>query len=264
MRLVRIWGKIFKIFLNLEKHCTIQNQIRTVITNGKEITNESEISEQLSLFYKTLFQEKLSFCNNGLKTYLQSVSIPVLSKQKQDSSEGLITEKELLQALKSMENNKSPGNDGLSKEFYETFWNDIKTIFLSSVKKAYETDELSSSQRQAVIKPIEKKGRDKRFIKNWRPISLLNVDTKLISKALSERTKNVLPSIISENQTAYVKNRLISEGGRLIDDLLELSDTLKTDGFLITVDIEKAFDSVNHKFIIATLKKFGFGSSFIK
>ena len=62
-----------------------------------------------------------------------------------------------------------------------------------AVKRSYNIKQLSVSQRQAVIKLIEKKGRDKRFIKNWRPISLLNVDTKLISKALSERLKNVLP-----------------------------------------------------------------------
>ena len=111
---------------------------------------------------------------------------------------------------------------------------------------------------------MKKKGRDKRFIKNWRPIALLNVDTKLIPKALSERLKNVLPDIISENQTAYVNNRFISEGGRLINDLLEVCDTFNKKGYLVTIDIEKAFDSVNHVFLIAILEKFGFGKIFIE
>ena len=71
-------------------------------------------------------------------------------------------------------------------------------------------------QKQAVIKSIEKKGRDKGHIQNWRLISLLNVDVKLISKDLAERLKNVLLKIISTNQNAYVKNRCISEGGRPI------------------------------------------------
>ena len=65
-----------------------------------------------------------------------------------------------------MQNNKSPGNDGLSKEFYEIFWDDIKVSFLLSVKQSYTSKILSVSQRQAVIKLIEKKGRDKRFIEN--------------------------------------------------------------------------------------------------
>ena len=79
-----------------------------------------------------------------------------------------------------MQNNKSPGNDGLTKEFYETFWNEIKNPFMNSIMEAIEKKKLSTSQRKAVIKLIEKKERDKRFIKNWRPISLLNVDCKII------------------------------------------------------------------------------------
>ena len=129
-------------FLNLEIQRAIQSQIRTVIVNEKEITSESEINEQISLFYKNLFHENLSFSKTDLQNYLKTVSNPVLSKEQQDSYEGEITEKELLKALKSMENDKSPGNDGLSKEFYETFWTDIKTFFISSIKKSKEIKEL--------------------------------------------------------------------------------------------------------------------------
>ena len=107
-----------------------------------------------------------------------------------------------------MQNHKSPGNDTLTKEFYETFWEDLKEIFLNSVPEAKEIGHLSTSQRQAIIKLIEKKDRDKRFIRNWRPISLLNVDSKIISKALF---KKVLPDLISSQQTTYVKNRHIGE-----------------------------------------------------
>ena len=133
-----------------------------------------------------------------------------------------------------------------------------------AIEKAYLVKQFSASQKQAVIKLIEKKGRDKRYIKNWRSISLLNVDVKLISKALAERLKNVLPEIISPNQNAYVKNRCISEGGRLISDLLERSEVLYKEGFLVTIDIEKAFDSVNHHFLIAILEKIGFATDFIQ
>ena len=145
-----------------------------------------------------------------------------------------------------MPSNKSPGNDGLTKEFYETFWEEIKITLCTSITKSYQNGELSTSQRQAVIKLIEKKGKDKKLIKNWRPISLLNLDTKLISKVLAERLKKVLPYLISKNQTASVKGRFISEGGRLISDILEISDNLKIKGFLMTLDIEEAFDLVNY------------------
>ena len=97
-------------------------------------------------------------------------------------------------------------------------------------------------QRQAVIKLIEKKDKDKRFIKNWRPISLLNVDYKIISKALTSRLKKVLPDLISLQQTAYVGNRFIGESSRLIADIIEITDVLNKEGILVTMDIEKAFD----------------------
>ena len=81
-------------------------------------------------------------------------------------------------------------------------------------KRSSRNRALRTSQRQAIIKLIEKKDRDKRFIKNWRPISLLNVDLKIISKALSEKLKEVLPDLISSQQRAYVKNRQIGQSGR--------------------------------------------------
>ena len=107
--------------------------------------------------------------------------------------------------MKGIPNNKSPGNDGITREFYETFWDELKDSFINSVKLAYQENALSTSQHQAVIKLIEKKYRDKTLLKNWRPISLLNIDLKIISKAFASRLKTVLPSIISSEQTAYIK-----------------------------------------------------------
>ena len=154
-----------------------------------------------------------------------------------------------------MENKKSPGNDGLTKKFYITFWNELKTPLLLAIEKAYLVKQLSESQKQAVIRLIEKEGLDRRYIQNWQPISLLNVDVKLISKALAERLKNVLPEIISPNQNAYVKNRCICVGGRLISDLLEMSEVLTKEGFLVTIDIEKAFDLLISISYLLYLKK---------
>ena len=71
--------------------------------------------------------------------------------------------------MKSMKNNKTPGNDGLTKEFYETFWDKLKTPLMESINRDFYTKILSISQRQPVIKLIEKKNRNKRYIKNWRP-----------------------------------------------------------------------------------------------
>ena len=93
---------------------------------------------------------------------------------------------------------------------------------------------------------------------------MLNIDTKLISKVIGIRVKNILNYLISENQIAYLNYRFISEGGRLISDVAEITDLLQIEGILQMVDIEKAFDSVNHLFLVCALEKYGFKNDFIR
>ena len=85
---------------------------------------------------------------------------------------------------------------------------------------------------------------------------------ELISKVLANCLKSVISSIVNENQVAYVNNRFTSESGRLISDVLEITHSLDTEGILMTIDIEKAFDSINHSFLMCVLKIFGFGNDF--
>ena len=91
---------------------------------------------------------------------------------------------------------KSPGNDGLTVEFFLAFWSLLRKLVVDSLNHAFEYSKLSNSQKQAVITLIEKKGKDKRLVKNWRPISLVNVDAKLASKTLAKRLEKVLPEVI--------------------------------------------------------------------
>ena len=109
-----------------------------------------------------------------------------------------------------MPKNKSPGNDGLTKEFYEKFWDDLKIPFIVSLRKSLLKEELIKSQKQAVIRLIEKKDKDKRYIQNWRPLSLLNTDVKILSKVMAQRLRQALPFLISANQSVDVDDRLIS------------------------------------------------------
>ena len=179
------------------------------------------------------------------------------------SCEGNLTEQEIYKLLTSFKNDKSPGNDGLTKEFYCCFWNYIKDIFMKSLCESKKLKQLCVSQRQAIIKLLEKPNEDKRYVANWRPISLLNFDLKIISKSLATRLKNVLGKLTDARQTAYVNERFIGESGRLIDHVLEVCDMQKLSRHLLTVDFEKAFDSLNRNFLIAVLKKYGFSDDFI-
>ena len=123
-------------------------------------------------------------------------------------------------------------NDRLSKEYYETLWEDMKDVVINSLKEAKIKGSLSISQIQVVITFLEMKDWDKQFIKNWKPILLLNADdTKILLKAFLVKFKPILPSIISSNQIVYAEKWCISESGRLISDIIELCGNKNIPGF---------------------------------
>ena len=186
--------------------------------------------------------------------------LPKLSNENRDFCECPITQDECFQALKEMKWNKSPGNDGFTAEFYFTFWPLLKEIVVEAFNESLEVKLLSNSQRQGVITLIEKEGKNPLHMKNYRPITLLNVDYKILSKVLATRVKEVLGDIVHCDQVGYVKDRNIGEAVRLIDDMF-FQSLHKPLGFLIAVDFEKAFDSISHKFLFKTLEYFGFGEN---
>ena len=110
---------------------------------------------------------------------------------------------------------------------------------------------------------IEKKGKDRRLLKNWRPISLVNVDFKIGSKAIARRLEKVLPSIIHFDQSAFVKRRNIFDAVRTINDIFDFTQMKSYQAILTAIDFEKAFDSLNLNFLLNCLEVFEFGKSLI-
>ena len=90
------------------------------------------------------------------------------------------------------------------------------------------------------------------------------MDAKILSKVLATRIKRVIHKLISNEQSAYVPGRHITDANRSVSDLLYYADQNNPDGYLVSVNMEKAFDSVDHTFIISTLRKYGFGPNFIR
>ena len=182
-----------------------KSQICQLIDDSKnELSDPRDIQTEIKNYYTKLFSSKLS---NSLPDIDMSFH-PKTKLNDFDKSlcEGLITKPEAFEALNSMPTNKTPGNDGLSVEFYITFWTLIGDLVVNSINMAYMIGTLSNTQNQGVITLIEKKDKDKRFIRNWRPITLLNTDYKIASKCIASRLDKVLPKIIHITQTAFVKN----------------------------------------------------------
>ena len=201
-----------KYFLNLETYKKSKSCIRKVFTEDSFLTSDfKRIMKEVEVFYSSLYKtDNFKISDDVSYSFLRSQAIPKLSNDYALACEGSLTLEECFKSLRSFQSNKSPGNDGLTAEFYKAFWESLGELLVDSLNCSFDKGELSSSQKQAIITLIEKKDKDKRKISNWRPISLINLDVKIGSKAIALRLQTVLPKIIHHNQHAYVKGRTIN------------------------------------------------------
>ena len=187
---------------------------------------------EIKKFYEDLFTKRkdINSFNFYSNLYLNHKK---LSEEESASCEGPLTLNECTSSLNSMSLNKSPGSDGLPVEFYRTFWNEIGLLVTNSFNHAFRKGCLSDEQGRACITLIPKSSKDHRFLKNWRPIALLNVDYKIAAKCLANRMKVVLQDLISPEQTGFLKGRFIGENIRLILDLIDYCDNHSVPGALL-------------------------------
>ena len=181
----------------------------------------------MALFNGTLEEEE-RFCrgiyqskntnpeSNEFSHFFDSANLKTLDNEEAECCEGLLTIKECSEALNKFQNNKTPGSDGLTIEFYRHFWNFVALFMVDSFNYGFGNRHLSISQRLGIISLIPKKDKNVEYLKNWRPVSLLNSDYKIATNAIALRMEKVLPKIIHESQTGYVKGRYIGESIRTI------------------------------------------------
>ena len=169
--------------------------------------------------------------------------------------------------IKNLKNNKSPGWDGLTAEFYRHFWEDIKQTLYQSYLESINHHCLSPSQRIGIINliPKPKPPPDLAYLKNWRPITMPNVDYKIFTHIIKNRICDALPSVISKVQSGFQSGKSTQDNIVLMCLVLEHFNREEDDGaLLLQVDFEKAFDSVDHQFLFKTMEKMGFGPYLVK
>uniref|UniRef100_A0A1A7XB67 Reverse transcriptase domain-containing protein n=2 Tax=Iconisemion striatum TaxID=60296 RepID=A0A1A7XB67_9TELE len=247
-------------FCSLEKRRQERNQIDTLMINDVECKDPKVIAEEVHKFYKDLY----SSTSGGVSSLLDNMNhlIPTISPFFKDLCDAEIEMFELDAAVKQLSIGKSPGQDGLSSDFYKHFWVDIKDLFFFAIQECVQTKSLMTTMKQGLISLIPKSGKDKKYLKNLRPITLLNVDYKIFAHVIANRLKEGISQIISDSQSGFLRDRSIHNNIRLILDLLDYRDKIEDDGFILFLDFCKAFDSVEHSFMLNTLRQFGFGDAF--
>ena len=112
---------------------------------------------------------------------------------------------ELYDSLKAMKCEAVPGEDGFTVDFYLTFWNEVKDLVFQSYMYAFEANHLSLTQRRGIIRLIPKRDKNLLFVSSWHPITLLNVDFKMLTKLFSVRLAKFLPDLVHPDQRGFIK-----------------------------------------------------------
>ena len=244
----------------LEKRKGEENTIYSLVDDDTNTlkTSTDDIRQVVYKFYSRLYTREPEDTNIQSE-FLEALDV-TLSPTDCNILEAPLVEKTLYEALVEMNDDKSPGPDGLTKEWYLHMWLKIKDPFIDSVQEARGNKELSEMQKMGAIKISYKKGQ-RVIIKNYRPITLLNTDLKIITKALSKRLISILPKLIHPNQTC-IPGRHIETNIHLIQDIIDHANANDRNLAIIFLDQEKAFDRMSHSFILKALNKFGFGEYF--
>ena len=132
---------------------------------------------------------------------------------------------------------------------------------MESLNAAYEVGKLSISQHCGVITLIPKVDLGLLDLQNWRPITLLNTDYKIASKAIARRIETIPPKLVHPDQTDFTKERYIGENLRLVSDVLEYTKNEDLTVVLVSLDFRKAFDILEWPFIKSMLNLYHFGES---
>ena len=192
------------------------------------------------------------------------VDIPKLTESDKAKTIGNITKEECLRALKKLPNGKTPGLDGITTDFYKFFWTDISLAVLESINYAFDKGMMSNDQRTGIITLSPKKDKCRLSLKNWRPITLLTIDYKIIAKSLALRLEDILPHYIDETQFGYVKDRYIGENIRCVVDINNLCKINGIEAIALQIDFQKAFDSIGWNFMLNTLIQMNFSDDYVK
>ena len=257
--------KSSKYFLNLEKR-NAENSLITRLVDKNEtiIEKQEDIKNNICIFYKELYNNNTTDDTITTDKVLNSCTVPVLSTDQQTGLEGKITLEEATIRLRLMKHNKTPGSDGFSVEFFKVFWKSLGKLVVNSLNHGFDSGTLSITQRQGVITLIPKGNKPREYVQNFRPISLLNVVYKIGSSCIAERMKSVLHCLINTDQQGFMSGRYIGECTRCTYDMLLYTKLKNIPGLLLTIDFEKAFDTVSHQFINKVMKRFNFGKDMIK
>ena len=248
-------------FFRLEKKRSADRWVSALRKDdGSIVASPEDLCRSFSSFYINLFTAASTDPSaqaemlGNLSSFLPPADASVC--------DGHLSVAECFAALQGMAGRKAPGLDGLPMEFYVKFWGVLGKDLVAVLNSCFDAGCLSLSQRRGVISLSFKKG-DRLDPRNWRPITLLNVDYKIAARAITGRLLQVIHLVVDKDQTCGVPGRFIGENVAFLRDVVDYAVSSGSEVAILSLDQEKAFDRVDWSFMRSTLSAMGFGSSFI-
>ena len=249
-----------KYFFSLEKSRYNARLCESLIYEGTEIKGGDQVLRAQTEFYRELYRSDKSIIFNSDGLYGgEKVSEDMLKLQ-----DVPFTTKCLGNAAKQLKNERTPGPDGIPIDFYKVFWEKLKEPLLDMVCYAFEIKTMPPSMMKGILNLIPKPNKDSRQLKNLRPITLLNSDYKIIEKAISDKMKPALETVISKDQTGFMKNRRISINIRKLFDLMAYCNKYELAAQGMSCDFVKCFDRIEKTCILNALRYFHFSEYIIQ
>lgn len=255
-------GRLLSRLLKGQHPPTIIKQLRTA--NGSTTSKGSEISSILHSFYTSLYAS-IPTDIQASATFWEKINLPQMSDSQATSLISPITIDEVRSAIKRLKNNKAPGPDGLTNEFYKLLSPKLESTLTTIFNSFLKGDTPPLYFNSALLKILHKPGRDPVLPGSYRPISLLNSDYKLYTKIIAERLKVVLPDIIHQDQTGFIQGRHSVLNVRKVLAAIQWIESHRPDGnhAILSLDAEKAFDMVAWDHLFDSLARFGAPATFV-
>ena len=248
--------EFFKRFANKKENTHIEELVDEY---GLPQFTPAELLKTVEKYYSKLYQTDET--NAETQSDFVGKIAHKLTEIERNSLETEFKDREIFDAITTGQKNKTPGPDGISREFYQQCWSTIGGTILQLFKSWYvNPTKIPPEIKQGLITLIYKKG-DPEELRNYRPISLLNVDFKIFTKILANRLKIYLPSVTHTHQYAQ-PGKTIFGATTLLRDLLSKCRANNQPYNFLAIDFKKAFDSVDHKWLYRVLAKMDFPPHF--